>query len=369
MDYHEEKSKKSVDFSMASSVVPIIALTMGDPAGIGPELVILGTLRFGVENGGGSVVVIGDLSRLEKAAIVLKDAGRLSISPQFVSVTQRSDIKGHGRNRSIIYVVDLANVPSDLPWGIVSREGGRASYEYVECAVKFALSREVDAICTAPIHKKAWQLAEVPFPGHTEALARLSGADQYAMMLRNQRLRVVHCTTHIPFADIVACLTAGRIVTVSHLGSDYLQRIGVHHPRIAVAGLNPHAGDERLFGTEEATIIYPAIEQLQKDGLLVTGPWPADTVFARAADGEFDMVVALYHDQGHIAIKMLGIETGVNETIGLPIIRTSVDHGTAFDIAGGGFVRETSVIYGLKAAIDDVNGWTTNVGQFKDLQS
>jgi 4-hydroxythreonine-4-phosphate dehydrogenase len=253
----------------------------------------------------------------------------------------------------VIGVVNLQNVPDDLPWGIVSQEAGEASFAYVATAVQLAQSGVVDAICTAPIHKKSWELAQVPFPGHTEALAKLSGANNYAMMLKNQRLRVTHCTTHIAFRDIVNRLTPERVVIVSQLAHQYLQSIGIEKPRIAVSALNPHAGDDGLFGDEEDAILRPALDQLRQQNLEVSGPWPADTIFARAQTGEFDMVVALYHDQGHIAIKMLGIDTGVNQTIGLPIIRTSVDHGTAFEIAGKGVAHETSMVYALRAASDD----------------
>lgn len=231
-------------------------------------------------------------------------------------------------------------------------------------AVALALDHRVDAICTAPIHKKAWELAGIAFPGHTEALAQLSGANEYAMMLRNQKLRVVHATTHIPFSQIIPRLSTDRVVTVCRLAVEYLARVGIAHPSMAVAGLNPHAGDNGLFGQEEQTILEPAIAAGRKLGWSIQGPLPADTVFARAAAGEFDMVVALYHDQGHIAIKMLGLDTGVNETIGLPIIRTSVDHGTAFDIAGQGIAREESIIAAIEAASEDAQAWRKSKGEW-----
>ena len=331
---------------------PTIAITMGDPSGVGPELTILGALSLAQE-GTAQPLIVGDYRRLKEAAAILSQAGRLPTVPQFVPVEHPGKIPAPGAHPTTLSVLDLKNVPCDLPWGSISTEAGQASFAYVKRAVTLALAGTVDAICTAPIHKKAWELAGVNFPGHTEALAQLSGASQYAMMLKNQQLRVVHCTTHIPFVAIVRRLTSERIVSVCHLAHAYLRQIGIVQPQIAVAGLNPHAGDQGLFGGEEVDLIHPAIVQAQTDGLAVSGPWPADTIFARAAAGEFDIVVALYHDQGHIAIKMLGIDTGVNETIGLPLIRTSVDHGTAFDIAGKGVAQATSMIYALKAAADD----------------
>ncbi|NMP21376.1 4-hydroxythreonine-4-phosphate dehydrogenase PdxA [Sulfobacillus harzensis] len=329
-----------------------LAITMGDPAGIGPELAILGVSALRNEDHV-ALAVVGDQSRLKLAASILQKTGRIERLPDFAVVQTRHEIDAVGPNPNVIGVVDLANVPDGLPWGEVSASAGSASYAYVVEAVKLAQSGSVDAICTAPIHKKSWELAHVPFPGHTEALATLSGAGDYAMMLRNQRLRVVHCTTHIAFRDIIQRLTPDRIVRVARLAHQYLGTVGISAPRIALSALNPHAGDDGLFGDEEAQILRPALERLRDEGLPISGPWPADTVFARAQTGEFDVVIALYHDQGHIAIKMLGIDTGVNQTIGLPIIRTSVDHGTAFDIAGKGIAHETSMVYAMRAAIDD----------------
>ncbi len=330
----------------------VLAITMGDPAGIGPELAILGALTL-TRDDGVPTVIIGDQGRLEAAASILYQHRRIPSLPGFTPVADRSEIEALTGSPTTLGVVNLNNVPQSHPWGRVSEIGGEASFAYVKKAVQLAQSGVVDAMCTAPIHKKAWELAQVPFPGHTEALAQLSGAPHYTMMLRNQHLRVVHCTTHIAFGKIVERLTPDRIVTVAHLAYQYLQSIGIESPRMALSALNPHAGDDGLFGGEEAEILRPALQRLDTEGIKVTGPWPADTVFARAQAGEFDLVIALYHDQGHIAIKMLGIDTGVNQTIGLPIIRTSVDHGTAFDIAGKGIAHETSMVYALRAALTD----------------
>lgn len=330
---------------MSASVT--IGITMGDPAGVGPELSLLAAAHF-LGQADVQTVIIGDRGRLEKSIDILVNRGRLTASTRLHTVRDSGTV-----GNDAIAVLDLGNVPADLPFGEVSGVAGRAAFEYVERAVDWAMKEQIDAICTAPIHKKAWELAGVPYPGHTEALAKLSGSGSYAMMLKNQRLRVVHATTHIPFGAIIPSLRVERIVQVAKLANQYLQQLGIGERTIALAGLNPHAGDGGLFGTEEATLLEPAIQQAQADGIHLVGPLPADTVFARGADGEFQAVIALYHDQGHIAIKMLGIDTGVNQTIGLPIIRTSVDHGTAFDIAGQGVVHDESMRYALQAAIDD----------------
>ncbi len=332
------------------SINPItIGITMGDPCGVGPELAILGASRV-TEDQEVRGLIIGDATRLQQALELLQRHGRIAHSTTLQTITSPEHLRDQG---DAIGVLDLCNVPIDLPWGVVAAAAGRASYAYLERAVTLAMKHAIDAICTAPIHKKAWELAGISHPGHTEALARLSDTKRYAMMLKNQHLRVVHATTHIPFGDIIPKLTVSRLVEVMMLADQYLQRLGLGERPVAVAGLNPHAGDGGLFGTEEAQIIVPAIQEARQKGLQVYGPLPADTVFARGATGEFAAVIALYHDQGHIPIKMLGLDTGVNQTIGLPIIRTSVDHGTAFDVAGTGAVRDESMYYALQAAIED----------------
>lgn len=324
-----------------------IGITMGDPAGVGPELSLLAAASV---RGRADVrtVIIGDINRLKTAFAILAQQGRIDAEIPLHSV------KGQAAwDPQAIAVLDLANVPTDLTFGEVAAVAGRAAFDYVERAVAWAMQGQIGAICTAPIHKKAWELAGVPYPGHTEALAQLSEAESYAMMLKNQRLRVVHVTTHIPFRAIIAALSVERIVQTAKLSDQYLQQLGLTERPIALAGLNPHAGDGGLFGTEEATMLVPAVQAAREQGIDLVGPLPADTVFARGAAGEFAAVIALYHDQGHIAIKMLGLDTGVNQTIGLPLIRTSVDHGTAFDIAGRGIVHDESMRYALEAAIDD----------------
>ncbi|WAH44526.1 4-hydroxythreonine-4-phosphate dehydrogenase PdxA [Alicyclobacillus fastidiosus] len=330
-----------------------IAVTMGDPAGIGPEITLMGlqdpSIASEVE-----AVVVGDTKRLEAAAAALKATGRLTEGQ--VNLRTISDISEAKYEQGTIDVLDLANVPSDLPWGQVSVEAGNAAFEYVKKSVELAVAKQVDAICTAPINKEAWKLANVPYPGHTEALAALSGSDKSAMMLVNHGLRVVHVTTHVSLKDAIAMATTERVFERIKLTVDSLEQFGVKNPRIAVAGLNPHAGEGGLFGQEDIEQIRPAIELAKQSGMDVSGPWPPDSIYSRAATGEFDAVIAMYHDQGHIAIKMLGFDTGINVTLGLPILRTSVDHGTAFDIAGKGIAREQSMVQSLQVAIDFLQG-------------
>ncbi len=328
---------------------PVVAVTMGDPAGVGPEICVLAMSHSTVYDRVRSVIV-GDVRRLEMARSILIKAGRLQEHvPVFVAIKKMDEAKFAP---GTVDVLDLQNVPEGLEWGHTSSEAGRASFEYVERSVQLAVDRQVEAICTAPINKEAWKLANITYPGHTEALAFLSGSTHYAMMLVNGALRVVHVTTHVSMRDAVFQVTTKQVYDTIQLTASTLRQLGMGDPRIAVAGLNPHAGEGGLFGEEDRREIAPAVEQARQAGINATGPWPPDSVFFRAANGEFDCVVAQYHDQGHIPIKMLGFDTGINVTIGLPILRTSVDHGTAFDIAGKGVVREHSMIECIKVAAD-----------------
>jgi len=322
-----------------------VAVTMGDPAGIGPEIVA-SALAAELHR----AVVVGDLNRLEQALTVSRFGGRAHLR-SIVSASEARFEPG------AINVIDLRNVPRDLPWGELSSAAGAAAYAYLEKATRMALDGQVDAICTAPINKEAWREAGVPHPGHTEALAALTETDRYAMMLVNQKLRVVHLSTHTSLAQAIAKATTNRCLDCIELAAEFLtQRAGVVRPRVAVAGLNPHAGENGLLGNEDRDRLLPAVAKAHELGIDASGPWPADTVYVRAAAGEFDAVVAPYHDQGHIPIKMIGLDTGVNVTIGLPIIRTSVDHGTAFDIAGSGQARHANLLAALRLAEELAGG-------------
>ena len=278
--------------------LPRIAITAGDPAGIGPEIAI-------------------------KAA---RD-------PRVVAAC-RPVIYGPWRTE------DLAAFPP----GAISAEAGRAAYTAIVDATNDALAKRVDAIATGPINKAALAAAGLPWKGHTDLLGHLCGVEEVAMMFWSERLRVVLATVHIPLADVPAALTADRLLDVLTLTSSSLPRFGISAPRLAVAGLNPHAGEGGLLGREELEVFQPAIERARGRGIDVTGPLPADTLFVRAARGEFDAVIAAYHDQGLVPVKLLAFGRAVNVTLGLPIIRTSVDHGTAFDIARQGIADEGSLI-------------------------
>jgi 4-hydroxythreonine-4-phosphate dehydrogenase len=271
--------------------------------------------------------VIGDRKRLEKA----------------VAIT--------GARPQKLDCIDLGLVPEDLPFGKVSAQAGEAAYRYIERAVQLALERKIDAVCTAPINKEAMNAAGHKFPGHTELLAKLTGTKEVSLTLLAPKLRVIHVTAHIGLLDAIAKIDAALVERTIARGRELLVRAGMMDPRIGVCGINPHAGENGLFGRgEEEQKIVPAVAAAKRRGWKIDGPLPADSLFYLAARGDYDLVVAMYHDQGHGPVKAMGLEHGVNVTAGLPIVRTSVDHGTAFDIAGTGKADERSMIEALKQA-------------------
>jgi 4-hydroxythreonine-4-phosphate dehydrogenase len=322
---------------------PIVAITMGDPAGVGPEIVMK---ALGREEPWELCrpLVVGDAGRLHAAGKIVHAA--LEVTP----VTEPAE---GAYRRGRVDVVDVGLVPPDLPWGKLSSIGGNAAYHYVARAVELAMAGKVQAICTAPLNKEALHAAGHVYPGHTELLAKLSGTKEVSMMLATPRMRVIHVTTHIGLLDAVERIEPGLVERTILRGHRALVRAGIDHPRIAVCGINPHAGEHGLFGRgEEETKIAPGIAAARAKGATeVEGPLPADTVFFRAGRGDFDLVVAMYHDQGHGPVKVLGLEAGVNITVGLPFVRTSVDHGTAFDIAGTGKADERSLVQALRDAV------------------
>jgi 4-hydroxythreonine-4-phosphate dehydrogenase len=247
-----------------------------------------------------------------------------------------------------IDVLATSELSEGLPFGELDARAGAAAFEYVRRATELALEGSVRVVATAPLNKEAMHLGGFKYPGHTEILAELTGTKDYAMMLVANELRVIHISTHVSLKEAIERVQPERELAVIHLAQDALSKIGVEDPKIAVAGLNPHAGENGLFGIEDAERIAPAVAEAAREGINVSGPHPPDTVFARARKGEFDMVVVQYHDQGHIPIKLMGFEGGVNVTVGLPFFRTSVDHGTAFDIAGTGKADHSS----LRAALE-----------------
>jgi 4-hydroxythreonine-4-phosphate dehydrogenase len=314
-----------------------LALTMGDPAGIGPEICIkaLATDELATD-----VVLIGDLGCLRRTA------GTLGVE---IDLHPISEISQRAGREGVIDVLTLTDL-GDLPVGRVHADAGAAAYRYIEHAVERIRTFELRALVTAPINKEALHAAGVPFPGHTEMLAHLAGVEHVAMMLFNSELRVVLATVHVSLLEAIAQLDVDAELRAIHMAAAVAPTLGIAQPRIAVAGLNPHAGEGGMFGSEEQTIITPAIEAARLSGLEVSGPWPGDTVFMRARRGDFDFVVAQYHDQGLIPIKYLGLDEGVNVTLGLPFVRTSVDHGTAFAIAGQGRASAASLVAAVHAA-------------------
>ena len=257
-------------------------------------------------------------------------------------------------NASVCEVCDpvLYVPPADASFapGVLSAEAGRAAYDLIVRAVDAARRGVVDAVATAPISKEAFRLAGLPWRGHTDLFAHLTGAEQVAMMFHSDVLRVVLATVHVPLADVPRLLTQSLVETTIALAARELPRFGVAAPRLAVAGLNPHAGEHGMFGQEEESRIRPAIDECRRRGIDVAGPFPADTLFGRAVRGEFDAVIACYHDQGLIPVKLMAFGRAVNVTLGLPIVRTSVDHGTAFDIAGRGSADAGSMIAAVRLA-------------------
>ena len=297
---------------------------MGDAAGIGPEIIA----RLYEQGLPHPAVVYGDAGALRRALALIGAQDRWQVQETDAPVVAPPGI--------IPVLNRWQALPEDLAYGQVSALAGRGAYEYLCHAIDDAQAGRIRAIVTAPLNKLAMQAGGVDAPGHTEILAQRSGTEHFAMMLANKQLRVILVTIHEAISKVPSLITLDRVLQTIRLAHRACRQAGVPHPRVAVAGLNPHAGEGGKFGREEIDTIIPAIEQAREEGLDVSGPWPGDTIFMRARQGEFDIVVAQYHDQGLIPVKYLGLDEGVNVTIGLPFIRTSVDHGTAYDIAGQG---------------------------------
>jgi 4-hydroxythreonine-4-phosphate dehydrogenase len=322
---------------------PAIAITMGDATGVGPEIIVK-ALAHADLYARCRPLVVGDARRLEKAA----DLCGLNLA-----VARVGDVSDGYFQVGTIDCLDLGLIPDNLPFGKLSAVAGDAAYKYVKVAAELARTGEVGAICTAPLNKEALHAGGHLYPGHTELLADLCGVPEVSMMLTAPGLRVIHVTVHIGLIDAIARIEPGLVERTIARGRETLEKAGIANPRIGVCGINPHAGENGLFGHgEEEAKIIPAVELCLARGWRVEGPLPADTLFYRAARGDFDLVVAMYHDQGHGPVKVLGIEAGVNITVGLPVVRTSVDHGTAFDIAGTGRADERSLLEALRQAIE-----------------
>jgi 4-phospho-D-threonate 3-dehydrogenase / 4-phospho-D-erythronate 3-dehydrogenase len=326
---------------MSADDLPVLGITMGDAAGVGPEVTVMALMNDDVRRKA-RTVVIGDASVIEDAARIVGCS---------LPVRAIEEVDPDALDDSAIWVLDLKNRPLDgLVRGKVDAVNGKAAFEYVDRAVTLALANKIDAIVTAPLNKEAMHLGGYKYPGHTEALANLCdiGEDDITMLLASPRLRVSHVSTHCSMLEAVASVTTDRVVRVARLTAEAVAPLVNRPPKIALCGINPHAGENGLFGREDEDQIRPAAALLQQEGIDAYGPIPGDTVFLRALKGDFDAVVAMYHDQGHIPSKLAGFDDTVNITLGLPIIRTSVDHGTAFDIAGTGKAQAVN----MEVAID-----------------
>jgi 4-hydroxythreonine-4-phosphate dehydrogenase len=329
---------------MKSETLPTVAITTGDPAGIGPEVVLkaladrelLSTARW---------VVIGD------AAILNMVGKQIGLRPPDCIVQDGRSAQWPGSRTAQVCLLDVHQLePSQFTVGKLSAACGSAALEYVRTATQLCLDGQADAMVTAPLNKEAVSLTGQSFTGHTEFIADLSKAAESRMLLVNDYLRVIHVSTHRSLRS--ACeLDTPRILRTIQLGNEALQSLGFAQPRIAVCGLNPHAGENGLFGSEDLELIVPAIQAAQDMGLICEGPFPADTIFIQAVRGAYDLVVAMYHDQGHVPMKLLDFEHTINVSLGLPIIRTSVDHGTAFDIAGKNRADPSSLKAAMKLAV------------------
>jgi 4-hydroxythreonine-4-phosphate dehydrogenase len=333
---------------------PVVAITMGDPAGIGPEIAVKALANEEL------------LSRCRPfvvgTAAVLRDA--LRIVSSHLEIRLLADPQEAEGRPGELEIYDLETIElNGLSPGMLSAAAGRAAFEAIKKAIEMAVEDRIDAVVTGPIHKEALRLAGVPFPGHTEILAHYTGTppDEVAMMLAYEGFRVVHVSGHVSMKEAVERVTRRRVRRTIELAFDGCRSLGISRPRIAVAGLNPHASDGGLFGDEEAREIAPAVEDASRKGIPAEGPLPPDTLFPKARAGFYDAVVAMYHDQGHIPLKMAGFSwnqgqnrwdmvDGINVTLGLPIVRCSVDHGTAFDIAGRGVASEKSLIRAVECA-------------------
>lgn len=321
-----------------------IGITMGDAAGIGPEIVA----RLFAEGVGRPSLVYGDLAALRRGA------ASVGADLAFAAIEEPADAASVASGA--VPVIAVSALPDDLAVGRVSAAAGAAAYAAVVRAIDDAAAGRISAIVTAPINKDAMRAAGIAYPGHTEILADRTRSAEVAMMLANDHLRVLLVSIHLSLADAVRAVTPEAELRAIRLAHRATQAFGIARPRVAVAGLNPHAGENGMFGREDLDVIAPAVAAARAEGIDASGPWPGDTVFMQARNGAFDIVVAQYHDQGLIPVKYLGLDEGVNITVGLPFVRTSVDHGTAFDIAGTGRADHASLRAAFRRAVAMTGG-------------
>ncbi len=322
---------------------PLIAITMGDPAGIGPEIIVKALADEKVFSSALSVV-LGERKILEKALKITGKDKELSLNI-IADPGQARDEKG------LINLLDFENVDKDtFEWGQVQAMCGQASFDYIAKSIDLAMQGKIDAVCTGPINKEAIKAADIDFIGHTEIFGQMTGSHDPLTMFETGSLRIFFLTRHLALREVPDYIKKERIIDYVKRCNLGLRTLGIEEGKMAVAGLNPHSGEHGLFGLEEVEEITPAVEELQKAGYSVEGPIGADSVFHLAATGKFNSVLSLYHDQGHIAAKTLDFDRTISVTLGMPVLRTSVDHGTAFDIAGKNIAREISMVEALLAA-------------------
>jgi 4-hydroxythreonine-4-phosphate dehydrogenase len=323
---------------------PILGVTLGDPAGIGPEVTVKALAHNGIYDFC-RPLVLGDMGAIKKA---------MAFCGLSLPVVERDSVRTAEGKPGQVEVLPLSRLrDDDLTPGRPTPDGGLAAARYIETGARLALDGEIHALVTSPISKEALNRAGYMFPGHTELLAHMAGNPPVVMMLAGKRLRVVLVTIHQALSDVPGLVTREKILETTRITHECLRRyFSMPKPRVAVAALNPHAGETNMFGREETDIISPAVHELEQEGIDVSGPYPPDTLFYRAVQGEFDVVVCMYHDQGLIPFKLLHFKDGVNVTLGLPFIRTSVDHGTAYELAGRNLADHQSMLSALKMAAD-----------------
>jgi 4-hydroxythreonine-4-phosphate dehydrogenase len=321
---------------------PTFAITIGDPCGIGPEITLNALNKHSELFNHCNLVICGSLELLCKTATKIN----LIIDIKEINEDDISIV-----SRSGFHCLDINPITFDHEYGKISAGGGQHSFAYIEKAIELAVQKKIRGIVTAPINKESLKAGSVPYLDHTEILTKLTDSKRTMTLFVTGNLRVFFYSRHIPFADISAALNQDELVKTLHDCDRYLNKIGLSHSKLALAALNPHGGESGLFGREEMDILEPAVKQAVGEGLKVVGPVPADSVFHMAKEGQYDAVLSLYHDQGHIAAKTYDFERTVALTMGLPFLRTSVDHGTAFDIAGKGIASEISLVEAIKSAI------------------
>ena len=319
---------------------PRVGITIGDTTGIGPEITLKAVAESDVLDVC-SPVIIGDAIEIKRQAV------ELGLNADFRTINSGGL---EAQLTELTVILDTNTLDEPASWGSLSAAAGRAAIAAIEAGVNLCLTQKLDAIATSPINKESLKLAGSPFPGHTEMLAALCGVSESLMCFFAGDLKVFLLTVHCSLIEAIRHITKERVADAIKLADRELRRFGIERPRIAIAGLNPHAGEHGIFGSEEIREIAPAIEECRQQNIDVSGPFPADTLFVRAWRGEFDAVAACYHDQGLVAVKCLAFGEAVNVTLGLPIIRTSVDHGTAFDIAGRGIANHRSLVEAIKLA-------------------